>query len=72
MAIIYLGSSGAVSLDPPDGSCGLPLTAADLAAFVFDLLAARGQDPVLTPETMDAAQHAAGLLLGAFNVTADE
>lgn len=69
---IYIDARGVIDLDPPGYADGLPLNADDLAAHVFDLLDARGQNPIKTPEAMDAARHAAAVLIGAFGVPADE
>ncbi|EXG80028.1 hypothetical protein [Cryptosporangium arvum] len=46
----------------------IPVSPDDLVAWVHDLLAGRGLAPALTPETRDAAEHAAALLLGALGV----
>ncbi|GAA3390282.1 hypothetical protein [Cryptosporangium minutisporangium] len=46
----------------------VPLMAADLAAHVHDLLAARGQNPWLTDANRDSVEAAATYLLGALGV----
>jgi hypothetical protein len=48
----------------------VPVSAGDLAAYVHDLLDARGLNPVLTRESRDAAEHAAALMLAAYGVVA--
>jgi len=65
MPNLFVDGAGAqpLTVDP------VLVTAADLAAYVHDLLDARGLRPVLTPETRAAAEHAAALLLGAFAVS---
>lgn len=61
---LFVDSTGAHQIDAQP----VPIAPGDLAAYVFDLLEARGLCPVLTPETRDAAEHAAALLLGAFAI----
>lgn len=57
-----------------DARIGLPsepLAPADLAAYVRDLLIARGLNPASSPEAISAAEHGAAILLAAYGALTD-
>lgn len=72
MPNLFIDQDGAHPLDvEPNPAALVPVNASDLAAYVYDLLDARGLSPVLTPETRVAAEHAAALMLAAFGALPD-